>query len=73
MIYTDLYNTIGGVVVNGNMEVTNEQGEAIPGLYAGGEMACVTVMDPPHSRRVITFSGDFTAAELLVSARAQSR
>lgn len=48
MIYTDLYNTIGGVVVNGNMEVTNEQGEAIPGLYAGGEMACVTVMDPPH-------------------------
>lgn len=48
MIYTDLYNTIGGVVVNGNAEVLKADGTAIPGLYSAGEMACVTVMDPPH-------------------------
>lgn len=31
--------TMGGVVLTGNMEVTNTKGEVIPGLYACGEMA----------------------------------
>lgn len=31
--------TMGGVVLTENMEVTNQNGEVIPGLYACGEMA----------------------------------
>lgn len=36
------YNTIGGIRVNGKMQVIAENGEAIPGLYAAGDaiMTC---------------------------------
>lgn len=42
----ELYNTVGGLVVNGNTEVLDANNQPIPNLYAAGEICCVTVMDP---------------------------
>ena len=32
------YDTIGGIKVNGKMQVVKEDGKAIPGLYAAGDV-----------------------------------
>lgn len=37
--------TMGGIVINTNAEVLNEQGNIIPGLYAAGETANGTFFD----------------------------
>jgi fumarate reductase flavoprotein subunit len=37
--YLSFLTTIGGVKINQRMEVLNNQGNAIPGLYAGGDIA----------------------------------
>ena len=33
-----VHHTMGGLVINTNAEVQNENGETIPGLYAAGEV-----------------------------------
>ena len=33
-----VHHTMGGVVINTNAQVLNEEGEVIPGLYAAGEV-----------------------------------
>lgn len=58
-----VYSTYGGLVVNENAEVLNEQDEAIANLYAAGELTCVQIIDPYH------FAGGENLAWNLYSGR----
>lgn len=43
-----VYGTVGGLIVNKNAEVLNENDEVIENLYAVGELTCVQVLDTVH-------------------------
>lgn len=43
-----VYSTIGGLVINQNSQVLNENNEVIPNLFAAGELTCVQALDPRH-------------------------
>jgi hypothetical protein len=49
---TILHNTFGAVKRNADFQPIDKDGNAIPGLYAGGELTGITLQAPATSRDV---------------------
>ena len=61
------YSTTGGIKINGDCAVVDENGRAIPGLYSAGDCACGEIFGNPPTggmgNATISMSQGFTCAD----------
>jgi len=61
------YSTTGGIKINGDCAVIDDEGRAIPGLYSGGDCACGELFGNPPvggmGNAAISMSQGFTCAD----------